>query len=229
MGREPFLRSRAGRVALLAMLAFSVIVLPVLISTDVLPVRVGDMAFAGTILVAMGALSRGRGRAFILSIGSAAFGIQFFRFLEHGRGIAIADGLLSALAMGAFAVLVVLDVFQADPIPDRLLDVILAYLLVGATFAFLYETANELHPGAVTMEGGRMDVADYVYFSITTMTSVGFGDALPRHPATRALAMGEALTGQLYVATLIARFVNVAAQRRNPPDPTSGAADRAPP
>jgi voltage-gated potassium channel Kch len=229
MGREPFLRSRAGRVALLAMLAFSVFVLPVMIATDVLPVRVGDMAFAGTILVAMSALSRGRARAFILSIGSAAFGIQFFRFLEHGRGIAIADGLLSALAMGAFAVLVVLDVFQADPIPDRLLDVILAYLLVGAMFAFLYEAANELHPGAVTMEGGRMNVADYVYFSITTMTSVGFGDALPRHPATRALAMGESLTGQLYVATLIARFVNVAARRRNRPAPGGGAAHGDPP
>jgi hypothetical protein len=40
------------------------------------------------------------------------------------------------------------------------------------------------------------------------MTSVGFGDALPRTPVMRAVTMAQALTGQLYVAVLIARFVH---------------------
>ena len=40
------------------------------------------------------------------------------------------------------------------------------------------------------------------------MTSVGFGDALPMNPVSRAIAMAQALTGQLYVAVLIARFAN---------------------
>ena len=214
MAKEPFLRSRAGRVALLGMLVFSIFVVPVLMALSVVPPRAGDLFFAATMIVAMVALSRGDGRLFVVTVAGAAFAIQFFRILEHGRSMIVADAALSALAMGTFAVLVIRDVFQADPVPDRLLDVILAYLLVGATFAFLYEIANELRPGALTMEGGPMTGADYIYFSITTMTSVGFGDALPRHPATRAIAMAQALTGQLYVATLIARFVNVAAGRR---------------
>ncbi|HQR31056.1 MAG TPA: potassium channel family protein [Anaeromyxobacteraceae bacterium] len=214
MAKEPFLRSRTGRIALLAMLAFSIFVVPVLMSTELVPPRAGDLFFAATMIVAMVALSRGDGRLFVVTVAGAAFVIQFFRFVEHGRAIVVADAALSALATGTFAVLVLRDVFEADPVPDRLLDVILAYLLVGATFAFLYEIANELRPGALSMEGGPMTGADYIYFSLTTMTSVGFGDALPRHPATRALAMAQALTGQLYVATLIARFVNVAAARR---------------
>ena len=94
------------------------------------------------------------------------------------------------------------------PGPDRLIDVILAYLLVGAAFAFLYEMVNGIVPGSLTMEGRKFTVADYPYFSFTTMTSVGFGDALPRTSVTRALAMAQALGGQLYVAVLIARFVN---------------------
>jgi hypothetical protein len=50
------------------------------------------------------------------------------------------------------------------------------------------------------------------------MTSVGYGDVVPTHPISRSLAMLEALTGQLYVAVLIARFVNVQldAPRRGP-------------
>ncbi|HET8722573.1 MAG TPA: potassium channel family protein [Anaeromyxobacteraceae bacterium] len=214
MAKEPFLRSRAGRIALLAMLVFSIFVVPVLMSLAIVPARAGDFFFAATMIVAMVALSRGDGRRFVVTVAAAAFFIQFFRVVEHGDAVVVADAALSALAMGTFAVLVVRDVFEADPVPDRLLDVILAYLLVGATFAFLYEIANVLSPGALTMEGGPMTGADYIYFSITTMTSVGFGDALPRHPATRALAMAQALTGQLYVATLIARFVNVATSRR---------------
>ncbi len=214
MAKEPFLRSRAGRIALLAMLVFSIFVVPVLMSLAIVPARAGDFFFAATMIVAMVALSRGDGRRFVVTVAAAAFVIQFFRVVEHGDAVVVADAALSALAMGTFAVLVVRDVFEADPVPDRLLDVILAYLLVGATFAFLYEIANVLSPGALTMEGGPMTGADYIYFSITTMTSVGFGDALPRHPATRALAMAQALTGQLYVATLIARFVNVATSRR---------------
>jgi hypothetical protein len=120
----------------------------------------------------------------------------------------MADALLSALAMGTFAAMVLRDVFRSDPVPDRLLDVILAYLLVGAAFAFVYEAVNEAMPGSLTMEGRAVTAADYIYFSITTMTSVGFGDVLPRNPVMRAVAMSQALTGQLYVAVLIARFVN---------------------
>ena len=116
--------------------------------------------------------------------------------------------MLSAVAMGMFAGLVLVDVFRNEPGPDRLIDVILAYLLVGATYAFVYEVVNELVPGSLTMEGHAVTPADYIYFSMTTMTSVGFGDALPRTPVTRAIAMAQALTGQLYVAVLIARFAN---------------------
>jgi len=208
VNREPFLRTRAGRVALLAMLAVDVFVLPVLLTMDLVPHRFGDVVFAGTMIVAIGAMGRGQGRLLVMGVAVAAFLIQFFRFMAHSRAVVMADALLSALAMGTFAVMVLRDVFRRDPIPDRLLDVILAYLLVGAAFAFAYEAVNVAMPGSLTMEGRAVTSADYIYFSITTMTSVGFGDVLPRNPVMRAVAMSQALTGQLYVAVLIARFVN---------------------
>ena len=208
MSRGPFLKTRAGRVSLLAMLVLDIFIVPVLLSTRALPLRLGDLVFAITMLVAMNATGTGKGRRAVLAIGLAAFGIQFFRFVDHGHVLVILDAVLSATAMGTFAGLVLYDVFRKDPGPDRLIDVILAYLLVGATFAFVYEAVNVGVPGSLTMEGHDVTPADYIYFSLTTMTSVGFGDALPRNTVTRAIAMAQALTGQLYVAVLIARFAN---------------------
>ena len=216
MTKEPFLRTRAGRVSLLVMLVVDVFILPVLMTLEAIPLRFGDVVFAVTMLVAMNAMGTGKGRRVVMTIALAAFGIQFFRFVDRGQVLVIVDAGLSALAMGTFAGLVLVDVFRRDAGPERLIDVILAYLLVGATYAFVYEGVNVAHPGSLTMEGRAATAADYIYFSITTMTSVGFGDALPRTPVMRAITMAQALTGQLYVAVLIARFVNTnAASRRS--------------
>jgi hypothetical protein len=214
VSKEPFLRTRWGRVSLLAMLVVDVFILPVLMTLEAVPLRFGDVVFAVTMLVAMNAMGTGKGRRIVMAIALAAFSIQFFRFVDKGQALVILDAGLSAVAMGTFAGLVLVDVFRHDAGPERLLDVILAYLLVGATYAFVYEGVNVAHPGSLTMEGRAATAADYIYFSITTMTSVGFGDALPRTTVMRAITMAQALTGQLYVAVLIARFVNSNASSR---------------
>jgi hypothetical protein len=161
-------------------------------------------------IVAITSFGTGKGRRWALAVALAACAVQFLRLAAHGRALVIADASLSALAMGTFAAMVLVDVTRSDPLPDRLIDVILAYLLVGATFAFVYEIVDVAVPGALLLDGHSMGVPDYVYFSFTTLTSVGYGDALPMHPVSRTVAMGEALAGQLYVAVLIARFANSA-------------------
>jgi voltage-gated potassium channel len=220
--REPFLRTRAGRVALLAMLLIDVFVVPVLINLEALTPRVGDVVFAVTMIVAITSFGTGKGRRLVLAVAIAACAVQFLRLAVHGHAIVIADASLSALAMGTFAAMVLVDVTRSDPMPDRLIDVILAYVLVGAMFAFVYEIVNVAVPGSLLIDGHSMGVSDYVYFSFTTMTSVGYGDALPMHPISRTVAMGEALTGQLYVAVLIARFATQRQRAAQRPDGDAG-------
>ena len=48
-----------------------------------------------------------------------------------------------------------------------------------------------------------------IYFSFVTLTSVGYGDIVPVHPFARSLANIEAIIGQLYPATLLARLVTL--------------------
>ncbi len=47
----------------------------------------------------------------------------------------------------------------------------------------------------------------WAYYSYITLSTVGYGDITPVRPIARALSMGEALAGQLYLAVLIARLV----------------------
>ena len=49
----------------------------------------------------------------------------------------------------------------------------------------------------------------YIYYSFITLTSTGYGDITPLHPYVRSLATFEAITGQLYLAVLIARLVGL--------------------
>ena len=52
-------------------------------------------------------------------------------------------------------------------------------------------------------------LAEWVYFSFVTLTTVGYGDIAPVTQGARSLAMLEALVGQLYPAVIIARLVSL--------------------
>lgn len=55
------------------------------------------------------------------------------------------------------------------------------------------------------------------YFSFATLTTLGFGDILPRTPVARVLATLEAVTGQIYLTVLIARLVGLHIVHANSP------------
>jgi hypothetical protein len=55
----------------------------------------------------------------------------------------------------------------------------------------------------------------YLYFSFTTLTTVGFGDLTAGSDAGRMLAVMEALLGQLYLVTVVA-FIVATRRPRSP-------------
>ena len=64
--------------------------------------------------------------------------------------------------------------------------------------------------------GSLPDIESALYFSTTTFSTIGYGDIVPLHPYARGLANIEAIIGQLYPATLLARLVTLElAIRRN--------------
>ena len=61
---------------------------------------------------------------------------------------------------------------------------------------------------------GFTEIDTMLYFSLTTLTTTGFGDITPVHPFARSLANLEAIIGQLYPATILARLVTLELEHR---------------
>lgn len=100
----------------------------------------------------------------------------------------------------------------------RLLGAILLYLDIGFIFAALFSLTALTSAGAFTgiapMQDDLATAATWIYFSLVTLTSVGYGDIAPVHPLARSLANIEAIIGQLYPATLLARLVTLELESR---------------
>lgn len=118
----------------------------------------------------------------------------------------------SLVSLLLFLVVVLGQTLRAGPITlHRFQGAVAAYLLLGILWAHAYALLAHLRPGAFA---GPLSPADgaraFFYFSFVTLTTVGYGDVLPVHPAARSLAMLEAVTGPLYLAILVARLVSQA-------------------
>ena len=82
-----------------------------------------------------------------------------------------------------------------------------AYLIIGMMFAAVY-TASYYINGRTFFSGNKLgDPATFQYFSFTTLTTLGYGDYTAAGPGGQAIAMIEAMTGQIFLATLVARLV----------------------
>ena len=82
-----------------------------------------------------------------------------------------------------------------------------AYLVVGLMFAAFYAAIYHLGGQAFFANGQPNSTQTFQYFSFTTLTTLGYGDFTALHNGARAIAVLEALTGQIFLATLVARLV----------------------
>jgi hypothetical protein len=100
----------------------------------------------------------------------------------------------------------------------RVIGAVLLYLNIGLVFVALYCFVALRIPNAFTGLGPLEDnlavAGNLIYFSFVTLTSVGYGDIVPLHPFARGLANVEAIIGQLYPATLLARLVTLELEGR---------------
>ena len=94
----------------------------------------------------------------------------------------------------------------------RVLGAIALYLDIGLMFGTIYSLIWYFIPNSFTnIPSGQRWRADgtIVYFSFVTLTSTGFGDVTPVHPIARTLTNVEAIIGQLFPATLLARLISL--------------------
>lgn len=153
----------------------------------------------------------------LLVAGAVAF--RTASVFSDASWLLVADTILSLLSLAALALIVFRQVSEEGPVSGhRIRGAIALYLLIAMLFAYLYGLAEELAPGAFLMPGSSFSEMArgeaFYYFSVVTLTTVGFGDITAVHPFVRSLVMLEALIGQLYPAVLLARLVSLQLETR---------------
>jgi hypothetical protein len=117
------------------------------------------------------------------------------------------------------------------------------YLLMGLTWGFLYSLIYQLEPHAFSFPGADILTVGVptekqesvfivlIYFSLVTLTTIGYGDISPLTMKARYAAIAEGVTGQFFLAILVARLVgmqmskSMTQQTGNPPQgPGQGSA-----
>jgi voltage-gated potassium channel len=87
---------------------------------------------------------------------------------------------------------------------DVIHGVTCVYLLLGMSWASVYRLLDLFLPNAFH---GIQTGSDYMYFSLATLTTLGYGDIVPAHPVVRALAGLEAASGVLFATVFVASIV----------------------
>ncbi len=125
--------------------------------------------------------------------------------------------LLSAYALLALFYILLIISFGGQLIRAKRIDLqviygtLCLYLILGLLWGALYSLLHDLSPGSFS--GALLDppneslLTTFNYFSMVTLTTLGYGDITPQSHAAAALCQIEAITGQFYIAVVVAWLV----------------------
>jgi hypothetical protein len=173
------------------------------------------------LVFAIVAMTANRGVMFVV-VGTIVLGILANLINEHHQSLraTLLDDGTHLMAILAVSTLVAKTVFRPGPVTaHHIRGAVVLYLNLAGAFAIIYSLILTVSPNAfagITFGASAADVrARLVYFSLTTLTTTGYGDITPIQPIARSLSNLESVIGQLYPATLLARIVTLS-MRRNP-------------
>jgi hypothetical protein len=150
---------------------------------------------------------------FLIGAGTAGITLAALAPAENDvvRGVAYV-GLGLAL-LGTLVAVLLRVVAHEDVTAQTLAGALCSYVLIGFLFASIFGAldafASEPSFAGVT----RRD--DYSYFSFVTLATLGYGDIVPVGEMARRVAVIEALLGQVFLATTVARLVSLFPGRRD--------------
>jgi hypothetical protein len=101
---------------------------------------------------------------------------------------------------------------------ETLMGALSLYLLLGMVFASVFGLIGGMESGPFFVGSDDGSWVDRLYFSFTTMTTVGYGDLTASSDLGRMLAITEALLGQLYLVSVVAVVVSNLGRTRRPKD-----------
>ncbi|REG92636.1 potassium channel family protein [Algoriphagus antarcticus] len=203
----------ASFAVLLLILLFTVFVLPILIEYGHVHALFVNTVFLFLFFTGIWS-SRNR---FLVVLTTVLFvtqlGLRILRFSNYDFEFYLAERIVGILNMMVFIYLNIRLLFRNYEVNIyRVIGAVNVYLLVAILGAFVFEiiylTTGSGIGGDVVLEGIDKDFALYIYFSLVSLTTVGFGDLYPIQVMSKMLSVFLSTIGILYPAVVIARLVS---------------------
>lgn len=197
---------------LLVILIFTVFILPILIDYGKV-----EAIFVNTVFLFLfftGIWSSKDKRLIILSslLFFAQLGLRILRFSNLPVEFYLEERIVGIANMIVFILLNIRLLFRDDEVSVyRIIGAINVYLLVAILGAFVLEiiqiTAGHSISGDEQLTGQDNDFVHYIYFSLVSLTTVGFGDFVPTQVMAKMLSVFLSTIGVLYPAVVISKLV----------------------
>jgi Ion channel len=212
--------SRGGRYGLLLLVLISTYLLSAF-SGAKLVTEFQVVLFAGILLIALRTSLLPRPwPAVIGAITVIGTAVTFWTSLSGTRSGKATEDFWKALLLLMAVIMVVRRVLAKSEVTiQSIYGALSAYLITGLMFASVYAGMQHLGTSDFFADNQPADTQTFQYFSFTTLTTLGYGDFTAAESGARSIAVLEALTGQIFLATLVARLV---AAYRTPERPAPG-------
>ncbi|MEM7606458.1 MAG: ion channel [Myxococcota bacterium] len=195
---------------LLGTLIFVILTGTLVTSEGVLANAFIQFVFVSSLVLVTTSISRSApNRLAVYAVGGFALVSGLVGLVLHERTVAMTVFAAYIVFFGLVFSNVLRHVFSTSTVTaDDLFAVCCVYVLAGLDWAFAYALTDLVFPGSLTgIIPDEAAFGQYVYFSLVTLTSLGYGDIAPATSLARSLASLEALFGQAFLAVFVAHVV----------------------
>jgi ion channel len=159
----------------------------------------------------VGLVSSGAGQRLLwwaIVLGAGTVALAFATVVGAGPTALAISALVGALLLATSAGKILGAVLTEHEVNFRtILGAISVYVLLGVLFTYVYLAVDKLQPGQFF--GQSVETGDFIFFSITTLTTTGYGNLVPAAQPGKMLSGLEMLVGQIFLVTLIAGLVSL--------------------
>ncbi|WP_194974656.1 potassium channel family protein [Aquiflexum lacus] len=206
-------------VTLLGMLFFTVFILPVMINKEGETTIFLNIMFI--VLFFVGIFSAMEKRFLIagISLVSIHLLLRLIRFTDNPYEFYLLERIVIILNLILLIVINIRLLFRDMEVNSyRVIGAVNVYLLLAVAGAFGFEIIQLLMGnsigGDIEISGMDVDFGDYMYFSLVSISTIGFGDLYPVNMSSKMLSVFLSALGILYPAVVIAKLVSFATEKK---------------
>ena len=203
---------------LLILLVFMIVITPFL--EDFSGFRfIVDIVVSAILIAAIFAISDKKHKMILaLFLVVPRIGVLWGEYFVHFEPASVVGEILEILFYG-FAISQIVNFIRKEKevTTEVIYAAVVVYLLIAALWADLYKLLETQVPGSFSLPEGQIknDRLVFLYFSIVTITTLGYGDITPLTDRAGGLAAVEAFTGQIYLVVLVAWLVGMHVSRKS--------------